>query len=511
MQPEHSFSAQWEVPGLEWSTFERSTVLAAVAVSSSGRLMGANSLFANLLRVGSVGDLVGRAIPDLLVDAREWRRITGTLRAGRSAPINMRFRRSDGETVALRGDIHSVADAAGHDWLLGLLIDTTEEQQLRYAMQRSARLEALGSLTSGVAHDFNNLLTVLVGNLSLVAEELRDQTELFAKLKAARDAATRGADLIRQLLAFARRQPVEADLINPAKIVRNLAPLMGRALGSKVQLETELGLEVGPVRGNAAQLESVIVNLGVNARDAVNAEGRVVISVAERQLDPRDAHRYELSPGNYVEIKVADNGGGIPEDMLARVFEPFFSTKGEQGGTGLGLSMVRSYAAQFDGAAHIESEVGSGTAVSLLFPRCSETLDETSAKTMPLSTLPSGDETVLLLATEEGLRATISQILEVLGYSVVTSPSAEESVALLRKERIDLMIVDSGHVSSLEKLWGAGSMTDSCRILQLASSGTTTGLDTASGRVLLKPFSLADLAQTVRDALDASDEMDAVD
>ena len=193
MQPEHSFSAQWEVPGLEWSTFERSTVLAAVAVSSSGRLMGANSLFANLLRVGSVGDLVGRAIPDLLVDAREWRRITGTLRAGRSAPINMRFRRSDGETVALRGDIHSVADAAGHDWLLGLLIDTTEEQQLRYAMQRSARLEALGSLTSGVAHDFNNLLTVLVGNLSLVAEELRDQTEQFAKLKAARDAATRGA------------------------------------------------------------------------------------------------------------------------------------------------------------------------------------------------------------------------------------------------------------------------------------------------------------------------------
>jgi signal transduction histidine kinase/CheY-like chemotaxis protein len=501
MRPEQDLTAQWEIPGLEWATLEQSTVFAAVAVSPSGRLIGANSHFASLLRVGSVGDLVGRALVDLLVDSGEWQRFAATLGRGRSRSVSMRFRRSDGETVILRGDVHALADGLGGEWFLGLLIDATEEQQLRYAMQRSARLEALGSLTSGVAHDFNNLLTVLVGNLSLVAEELRDQPEKFAKLKAARDAATRGADLIRQLLAFARRQPVEADLINVSKIVKGLAPLVGRALGSKIKLETELPEDIGSIRGNAAQIESVIVNLAVNARDAVGAQGQVVISVTETQLDTRMARRLDVTPGPYVRIDVTDNGGGIPEHTLARVFEPFFSTKGEQGGTGLGLSMVRNYAKQFGGAAHIESEIGRGTTVSLLFPRCSESLDETIAKTMPLSTLPSGNETVLLLATEEGLRATISQILEVLGYRVVTSHDARQAADVLRAQPVDLVIVDGAHAAGLADRLAGLPPAPRRTVVQLASSAGVTESELKS-RVLLKPFSLADLAQIVREALD---------
>lgn len=501
MRPEHNFIAQWEIPSLEWSTLERSTVFAAAAVASSGRLIGANSSFASSLRVGSVADIVGRSMGDLLVEADEWPRVIAGLATGRSESIELRLRRSDGETVVLRGDIHALADGTGDDWFLCLLVDTTEEQQLRYAMQRSARLEALGNLTSGVAHDFNNLLTVLVGNLSLVAEELRGRAELFAKLKAARDAATRGADLIRQLLAFARRQPVEANLINVSKIVQGVAPLLGRALGAKVKLEIQAADGIGPVRGNVAQLESVIVNLAVNARDAVRSDGRVVVSVGERQLDTRAARRLELSPGRYVEIKVADNGGGIPPETLDRVFEPFFSTKGEQGGTGLGLSMVRSYATQFGGAALIDSEVGRGTVVRLVFPRCTESLDETSAKTMPLSTLPSGDETVLVLATEEGLRATTSQILEVLGYSVVTSSDVEQAVAVLTARPVDLVIVDGVHAAALADRFASMPPAPRRRVIQLVS--TAGGAEAQlGGRVLLKPFSLADLAQTVRDVLE---------
>ncbi len=221
------------------------------------------------------------------------------MRGRASTPVTLRLRSTTGAAVALRGDIRS-ARLSGARVLCGVFIDAGDEQQLRAAVQQSARMDALGSLTLGIAHDFNNLLTVLIGNLYLVVEELRDRPKAFEKLKAARDAAKRGADLIKQLLTFARREEVAADVIDPCKVVTEVVPLLRRALGSRITLQTELGPDVGRIRASTAQLESVIVNLAINARDAIPAKGVVTISVQRQGLaqERRCAARVSQSPAS---------------------------------------------------------------------------------------------------------------------------------------------------------------------------------------------------------------------
>src|SRR3970040_772836 len=231
MFPEKNAPPRVAAAMFECSLLEQSSVVAAVIVSISGRLLAAHTLLSNLLCGGAPGDLCDKALSYLLVDAADWKPWIAALRGGSSRSMTVCLRRSDGKPVVLRGEVTAISGGTNQERLLGVFVDMTEQQQLRRAMQRSARLEALGSLTSGVAHDFNNLLTVLVGNLSLIAEDLRDRAAQFAQLKAARDAAKRGSDLIRQLLAFARHQAIEADVMKPAKVVTNLAEPLARALG----------------------------------------------------------------------------------------------------------------------------------------------------------------------------------------------------------------------------------------------------------------------------------------
>jgi CheY-like chemotaxis protein len=291
-------------------------------------------------------------------------------------------------------------------------------------------------------------------------------------------------------------------------VARNLVPLVARALGSKVVLDADLNEHVGGFRGNVAQLESVIVNLAVNARDAMEGGGRVVLFVGDRELDSDEAQRRGLGDGgSFVALEVTDTGSGIAPETIGRVFEPFFSTKGDRG-SGLGLAMVKRYAEQCGGSAYIQSSVGRGTTVSVVFPRCDETLDETNAKTMPLSMLPSGKESVLIVVTEESMRSTISQILSVLGYSVRTATNAREAAVCLRESMSDLLILDSadpgGLVSALTTAAEAAEQT-ACRVVELQSAGDRDASPRMAGaRVLFKPFSLADLASVVREALDGA-------
>jgi CheY-like chemotaxis protein len=366
-------------------------------------------------------------------------------------------------------------------------------------------MEALGSLTAGIAHDFNNLLTVLVGNLYLVAEDLRAQPKIFEKLKAARDAAKRGADLIKQLLTFARREELTVDSIEPCKVVAELVPLLRRALGVRITLETELETGAIAIRASQAQLESVIVNLAVNARDAIEAKGKVKIKVHRVHVAPAEAARRHLpKAGQYVTLSVADDGCGIPPDVLARVFEPFFSTKGERGGTGLGLSMVRWFAEQSRGAVELASTVGKGTTVTLLLPSSQEHAAEANEMTMPLSTLPTGSERVVVLAADEAVRATIRQILEVLGYSVAFTATAEEALASLRAERADLLLIDAGGRDEAELLGRARGVRPGLKAIVTADSSGVDRVRAVGATALQKPFSLADLAGCVRRTLDAT-------
>ena len=482
-----------------------SSFIAAFSVSADGFITAANRKLAALLGARSPDELIGQVLTELETGRRDWGAWRRACLAGRERGVKLTFEGGDGRRVVLRGDLGPAADGASPGSLAGVFVDISEEEQLRRAVQRSARMEALGSLTSGIAHDFNNLLTVLVGNLYLAAEELREDQNAFAKVKIARDAAKRGAELIRQLLAFARRETLDVDVVDPSKVVEGLAPLLRRALGSRITLEAKLRPDTGLTRCSAAQLESAIVNLAVNARDAMEAGGRIVILLESEKLDADVAARRGLSPGEYVKVSVADNGAGIPPEVLEHVFQPFFSTKTERGGTGLGLSMVRWFAEQSGGAVQLRSAVGKGTSVSLLLPRSADATAETAAKTMPLSTLPGGDETVLVVAREESMRSMIKQILDVLGYDVHMSNEPEEALGVLRSRQIDLLLVDAAGQQGAAReqlLQGALKARPSLKIVLTVDGASSKGANTTAS-TLGKPFSIADLAGTVRRALDA--------
>ncbi len=481
---------------LEFSLLENSTVAAAIIAAPDGTVLGANRKMRAVLGVPNLQELRARNICEF-IDESEWQRWLDAWRSG-GGPLRTRLG-GRGAAVDLDGDI-SCLGSAEDGAVCGLFAERGGEQQLRKAVQQSARMEALSSLTAGIAHDFNNLLTVLVGNLYLVAEELRDKPQTFAKLKAARDAGKRGADLIRQLLAFARREQVEAAVVDPRKVVTDLVPLLRRALGSKVGLETDLGAGSGVIRSSIAQLESVVVNLAINARDAIAGKGKVAVRVREQVVSRTEAVSLRLpAAGDYLALSVADNGQGIRPEVIDRVFEPFFSTKGETGGTGLGLCMVRWFAEQAGGTVDLSSQVGKGTTVTLLLPKSAETPVDSNDGTMPLSTLPTGTEHVLVLATDAAVRTTIKQVLQVLGYTVEFAANLEALGNEVMTGKFRVLIVDEGAADheALARVRDAGA-----GIAIIVAAGSAARGNVLGATTLLKPFSIADLAGTVRCVID---------
>ena len=483
---------------------ESSSVVAAVAVAADGTILAVNARMRHLLGLGEGALAKGKPFGEHLGGAAAWTAWCNAARVGRGIEIDLRC--FDGATKRLRGDVREEGEGAERRFV-GILVDGDDDKALRAAAQHSARMEALGSLTAGVAHDFNNLLTVLVGNLYLVGEELRERPLVFEKLKAARDAGKRGSDLIKQLMTFARREEVVVGTIDPSKVVGDLLPLLRRALGSRITLETTLQKHVGAVRASVAQLESVVVNLAVNARDAIEGKGRISIDVSGVDVADHEATRRGLARGGrYVVVSVRDTGAGIAPEALHRVFEPFFSTKRDRGGTGLGLSMVRWFAESSGGCAVIESVVGKGTAVTLLLPR--QQVDqsaETAERTMPLSTLPTGSERVVVLAMDDALRATIHQTLEVLGYQVTVVGDTEDLLAAVAAVPTDLLVIDGLGRGDSDVLVRAQALRPNLRIIATAHPGRASepvgGSSIAS---LTKPFTLADLAGTVRRTLDGA-------
>jgi CheY-like chemotaxis protein len=331
---------------------------------------------------------------------------------------------------------------------------------------------------------------------------------VFEKLKAARDAGKRGTELIKQLMTFARREEMAVGVIEPQKVITDLLPLLRRALGGRITLETKFQANLGAIRASVAQLESVVVNLAVNARDAIDGKGRIAIEVTTTDIAEQEAPLRGLARGGrYVALTVRDTGSGIPAEALGRVFEPFFSTKGERGGTGLGLSMVRWFAEHAGGSAAIDSVVGQGTTVTLLLPRVkTEQPDDSNDGTMPLSTLPSGTERVVVLALDEALRATIHQTLEVLGYRVKVASGAEDLLAAVAAEPTELLMIDGLGRGDADILIRARALQPKLRIIATTDPARgperMPGLSIAS---LAKPFTLADLAGTVRRTLDAAE------
>lgn len=482
-----------------------SSVVSALAVSPDGTLLAANDCLLALLGF-PLRDIVGRDIREsLLVEASDWQPWEGARQGEGVNRVSIRLRTADGRTVPLRGDIRSMAESAGtRAWLNGLFVDDTPARQLDSALNHAARVEAVASLTSGIAHDFSNLLTVLMGNLYLISEAVRDRSALYEKIKLTRDAAKRGVDLIRQLLAFARNEKVEGSTLDLAKLIERLMPLLQRALGKRIALETRVTAGAWCVNANGGLLESVLVNLVINARDAIEGDGRIQIAVVNTPINERQGAAWGLRPGEYVRLTVTDNGVGIPQNLIGRVFEPFFSTKGSGKGTGLGLAMVRRFAADANGTVHLRSQGGQGTTVALLLPATTSTAATTISSTMPLSTLPSGTETVLMIGEDDAVCGTVEQILAALGYRVLVEKRPNEALNAVQTAAAQLVVIDvKGRAEGLARqvLAAVEARQPEVRALVICDSEYAQRAGVAA---LTKPFDLAGLAAAVRRALDGA-------
>lgn len=370
--------------------------------------------------------------------------IENALQSG-NLEFECRVARRDGKTrwVAAKGRV-------GYDTarlpirMAGILMDITERKQTEVALYKAQRMEAIGQLTGGVAHDFNNLLTVIVGGLDMIIRR-PDQPERIARLaQAAMTAARRGEQLTQQLLAYSRRQMLHPETLNPNRLLLDFKSLAERAVADSISLSFELDPGVHPIRVDAAQLESAILNLVVNSRDAMPNGGTISIKSSNVHCGTEAVAGRGLSPGAYVQISVADEGSGIDQSTLDHVFEPFFTTKEVGKGSGLGLAQVYGFTRSAGGYVTIDSEKARGTIVRLFFPRSDERLvdQRPSSAPFPLRRATTG-ETVLLVEDDEQVLDMAIESLEELQYRVVVARDAREALSHLRgPDRIDIMFSD---------------------------------------------------------------------
>jgi signal transduction histidine kinase/CheY-like chemotaxis protein len=322
-----------------------------------------------------------------------------------------------------------------------------DRERAEAALRQAQRAEAIGQLTRGVAHDFNNLLTVLLGNIDLLSQNTPPETPLGQRLATMRAAAERGATLTAQLMAFARRQPLQPRAVDLNAIIRNMHDLMLSGVGNRVRIETDLAERLPLARVDPTQIELAILNLAINARDAMAQGGVLGIATRAVHLAAGSDTGNDMgapAPGDYVSVAVSDTGSGMPPEVLARAFDPFFTTKGVGRGSGLGLSQVHGLAYQSDGAVRIDSEVGRGTTVTILLPRANYDVPASAERAPAAPIRRTGQGCVLLVDDDDAVRATTAAVLRAQGYAVTEAASADAALALLAApgHPIDVLVTD---------------------------------------------------------------------
>lgn len=361
-----------------------------------------------------------------------------------TGPLLLRFRRKNGDAfpgLLARASIRDpIGGSAG---ILGMIRDMTLEQKQEDARLKTQRLEAIGQLTGGVAHDFNNLLTIITGNLELLEDNVSDPRGTD-NLKRAQRAAEAGARLTNRLLTFARRRRLEPQIVDLNEQVRAMLELLTRTLGENTQLSTRLAYDLWKVQIDQSEIESTILNLAINARDAMPSGGKLVIETTNVTLDGGTTFSDgAAAPGNYVRMSVSDTGTGMSKDVLRRAFEPFFTTKPTGRGTGLGLSTIYGFVKQSNGNVMIYSEVEQGTTVNIYLPQYETThkTDEVESNTLPGQV--SSGETVLVVEDNPDVRAVAVARLKRLGYKVMESETAVDAIRQLSDDsEIDAVFSD---------------------------------------------------------------------
>ena len=421
--------------------------------------------------------------------------------------------RHDGSVFPMHLSV-SEFEVSGEVFFTGIIHDLTNRKHAENALARSQKLEAIGQLTGGIAHDFNNLLTIIIGNLELIDMRLKDE-RVRELLQEAQEAAEFGADLTERLLTVARRRILTPEVLDLNKLVKDMKKMLARTLGENIDVETSLDAGLWNTLADPGQIESVLLNLTLNARDAMPSGGRLIIETKNIEFDSRYVEQeIGLKPGAYVCISVSDTGEGMDENVLKSAFEPFFTTKPTGSGTGLGLSMVYGFAKQSDGHVTIYSELGLGSTINVYLPRYDGQSEAAAKSPAVAGKLHKGKgELVLVVEDDDRVQKITVQRIENLGYQVLVANNGDEAIDLLSGTK-DIRLVFTDLVMP-----GATSGYDLVKhvrryypeISVLMTSGYAEDLlgenELASMRVSLlrKPYRQADLADKLFESLEGKD------
>ncbi|MDX1662100.1 MAG: PAS domain S-box protein, partial [Gemmatimonadota bacterium] len=452
------------------------------------------------------------AVPPIVPPERrdEHRRLLQRALGGeRHEGVEIRRRRKDGQEVDLL-----LYTAPTYGWegevtgVVAALLDVTERKALEGQLREAAKMEAIGRLAGGIAHDFNNLLTAIGGYADLLLTEEEPPWEWVEEI---REASAQAARLTSQLLAFSRRQVVQKTTIDPGAVIREMEAILSRLVGERLELSIEIADDLGTVLADRGQVEQVVMNLVVNARDAMPEGGRVRIVAENREID-RDVPGGP-DPGGYVRLAVRDTGPGMEPETVERAFEPFFTTKKLGEGTGLGLATVYGIARQSGGDARIETEPGEGTTVEVLIPRAAaESPEEEVAEPRAAVAGAGGGERILVVEDDDRVRRLATRILVADGYRVRTARTVEEGRTAADEQPVDLLLSDvvlpdgTGDELASE----LQERDPSLRIvlmsgypdLEIRHASGSGSLDEFEGAFLQKPFAAKDLLERIRRELD---------
>jgi signal transduction histidine kinase/FixJ family two-component response regulator len=479
------------------------------AFDSERRLLAWNRMFRQMLKLPHNALHIGAPLPSgQTSEADEFNRQFDALEAatGRSGkPALVERKEADGRSLEI---FHSAIKDGGS---VTTFLDRTEQRQAEQALIQAQKLEALGQMTGGVAHDFNNLLTVIIGAASLLRRAVGKDAQALQRIDMVVLAAERGARLVQQLLAFARRQPLEPEIVNLGNLMNEILPLIRRAVGERIVVECVSSGGLWNTNIDAVQFQTAVLNLAINSRDAMPEGGKLTIEVCNAALDDvYAAHNAEVEPGQYVMFAITDTGKGMDAATALRALDPFFTTKPVGEGTGLGLPQVYGFVKQSGGHLKIYSELGEGTTIKLYLPRSfgQESFRQPEAVTLALT----GTETILVVDDDEIVRATVASMLENLGYDVIMAAGGGEAISILEKgAKIDLLFTDvvmPGPVGGRRLAERAAEISSGIKIL--FTSGYTENSIVHNSRLdpgvefLSKPYDRERLAMKVRRVLDGA-------
>ena len=457
----------------------------------------------------------GHSVAEVMGEAT-YQEIAGYLAdalAGQPVRYDQDHRSSDGSVQRWSVRYSPQFDATGQvTGVMAMYTDVTEQRHTEQVLYQAQKMEAVGQLTGGVAHDFNNLLTVVLGNLQILANRHREDELSSELIQAAINAARRGAELNRTLLAFSRRQRLAPAAIQVDELIAGMASMLRRTLGETIQITVVATADLPRALADPAQLEAALLNLAVNARDAMPHGGKLTIETASAILDQHYAAREaDVTPGRYVMLAVSDTGCGMTPEVQRRAFEPFFTTKEVGKGSGLGLAMVYGFVKQSGGHLKIYSEVGHGTTVRLYLPLSKEAQAAAAAPAAP-SPQPTGVETILIVEDEDDVRTLVCRLLGALGYRVLAASDGAKALEVLaREDKIDLLFTDvvlPGGINGPQLAQRVQQRNAAVKVLY--TSGYTGNaiqqLEALAGEVRLisKPYRIEELAHQVRCALDGT-------